>query len=622
MACPDVNIPAAAFEIAVALSVLDDADGKATELMDKVGVELAKVFLQIEVLMNAPDVEERSELNLIKKLVERMRKIMGNLSPRCDQVGRCLDTQGESEETLWDEAVGLNNPWLQAQLRACRGDYRNRLTKVKALSEFGGAVHRFLAGGQFPQLPKLLGDHGIIDEEHVVESHALFERLNIASAAFAGNRDRWERVPLSLQPFFDAPRKPDEGDRYLQERMERVYSQAGDLDHLDGFGDVIDWKKLEKLVLADRLAEIGWTRAEYQAFMCQYIKAWPTIEDARAKVRRRQGDSAMVDMRLNRPTCKGNADVTEPMRSLSVEDAIIAGRAAQRIQSVARGREARLRVNASDVKVMRSMQPNVPGRNRAPMGVEQPARPGLLSDAAAHNLSIDPALQPFQAAGLVDALAEHEFPHGTGMNRWDVRPGNYARSVVDAGGTVAGAHSGGTAFTLFGLQLLTGPRHLDVAGVSPEAQAAKREYVYAVGLMAMSFMNFGAYHSFLETFPIADALAGDVPFFEGSVGPLFHGSAAQTYSSIADKIDEFCTNAGPKARAFLSIYHTAVEQPSLAPRALGGNAADLHSMILLSDAAKPAAPVGPARPKTEQQQGSAPAQQQPKTKKSGICSLM
>jgi len=168
------------------------------------------------------------------------------------------------------------------------------------------------------------------------------------------------------------------------------------------------------------------------------------------------------------------------------------------------------------------------------------------------------------------------------MNRWDVRPGKYAQSVVNAGGAVAGAQSAGTAYTLFGLQLLTGTNHLDVASASAANQ--KQEYVYAVGLLVASFMNFGAYHSFCETFPIVQAMATDTPFFEGSAGPVYTGEAANTYSSIVKEISEY-TTIGSNVKAYLSAYESASKQPSLAPRSLGGDG-NLHAAILISDDAK------------------------------------
>ena len=71
---------------------------------------------------------------------------------------------------------------------------------------------------------------------------------------------------------------------------------------------------------------------------------------------------------------------------------------------------------------------------------------------------------------------------------------SYAKGGWLNGLPAAGSHSGGTVDILLALDCLSG-----------ESLFGNRDVVIPAGLLISSFMNFGGYHSFNETFPIAQA---------------------------------------------------------------------------------------------------------------------
>lgn len=117
-------------------------------------------------------------------------------------------------------------------------------------------------------------------------------------------------------------------------------------------------------------------------------------------------------------------------------------------------------------------------------------RPGNLSEETFERMP-----DAFRRLGLIDLLEEKAVSHGTGVNRWDLH-GTYARESTLSNLPVAGGHSSGAVDILLALDTL-----------SDETICGNQEVVMSTGLLISAFMNFGAYHSFVETFPIAQAFA-------------------------------------------------------------------------------------------------------------------
>jgi len=130
------------------------------------------------------------------------------------------------------------------------------------------------------------------------------------------------------------------------------------------------------------------------------------------------------------------------------------------------------------------------GIRRANQPIEDDARPGILSEFAVQFMP-----EPFRLAGLELQLSSHKFSHGTGLNRWNP-VGSYARESRAHSLPVAGSHSGGAANLFVGLNCL-----------SVEPILGKKDVAEQMGLLFSSFTIFGGYHTIVETFPIAQAVA-------------------------------------------------------------------------------------------------------------------
>lgn len=162
-------------------------------------------------------------------------------------------------------------------------------------------------------------------------------------------------------------------------------------------------------------------------------------------------------------------------------------------------------------------------------------RPGNVSE---YGLARMP--QAFKKAGLPHLMKEKAFFHGTGVNRWDLT-GTYARESWLHGLPSAGAHSGGTVDILLALDCL-----------SDESIFGNRDTVLQSGLLISSFMNFGGYHSFNETFPIAQAYANGERFVVNGSRP-----APALYASFAEATHHYAPQAHERVSAFQDAYHTA-----------------------------------------------------------------
>lgn len=132
------------------------------------------------------------------------------------------------------------------------------------------------------------------------------------------------------------------------------------------------------------------------------------------------------------------------------------------------------------------------GMPRLGQDINDSQRPGLLGES-----SLDKIPEAFNK--LRDQLDAHKFEHGSGLNRWQLT-GSYPKASWDQNMPAAGAHSGGTSDIFLALNCL-----------GKDTIFGQRK-ASDLGLLISSFMNFGGYHSFVETFPISQAVAADVTF--------------------------------------------------------------------------------------------------------------
>lgn len=164
------------------------------------------------------------------------------------------------------------------------------------------------------------------------------------------------------------------------------------------------------------------------------------------------------------------------------------------------------------------------GMKRLGQAIDDHTRPGLLTEYALEHIP-----EQFKTENLLGKLQQKGFEHGKGVDRWLVT-GQYARDSWDNDLPAAGAHSGTTADTFLAVNCL---------GEQPIF--GNRDVAEAVGILISSFMNFGGYHSFVETFPIAQAVAEDKQF-EVEVGPKQKNNL---YADFADAVERF---GGSKAK--------------------------------------------------------------------------
>ncbi|WP_215781988.1 hypothetical protein [Paludibacterium sp. B53371] len=127
---------------------------------------------------------------------------------------------------------------------------------------------------------------------------------------------------------------------------------------------------------------------------------------------------------------------------------------------------------------------------------------------------------PYQQLGMEGLLDRHRLFHGTGVNRWQLF-GTSALESSQKGLPAAGAQSGGTCDILLALHSL-----------SDKSLYGQAHVVMPATLGIAAFMNFGAYHTFAETFPIGEAMAEKHPFV-----PSQHSPSARR-SELYDRVQQ------------------------------------------------------------------------------------
>lgn len=550
------NVGAGAFELGTALAILDETSvSKGSGILDEVASSLGRALATAEekfatatesvdlnsnvlewhakhpkcAIQSGLDTPEDVKEALLGNVRCKFQAAFGNGS---DQLGRCRAGyfSGMSAESCKDISL-KNGDWLHQALSTRIGNtdskhsvpaWEHRLTKVKAIAEFGSVVSFNLmqncrdpeathTSGKpcYRDIPKYLAEIGV---HNASDLFATFETHEIASAAFQKNRTRWERVPTALQHWFDAATFDE-----LERRHELVYR---DLDNND-VNYVVQWESVEQA------AAVGALDMEtYDRVMDQLTKNWDEVRDERTHFVRAARETA----------AKKNLSATET----PIED----------IENFWSQEVAKKLAGLGGKRVQKEND-NVPERTGAPqMDFEgsMPLRPGVLSDDAFKALDSCPQFRAFQQLGFIGTVQDHEYAHGTAVNRWDVRPGAYGGSVVAAGGVVAGAHSAGTAYTLFGAALLKNNR----------GNLLEND-IYAMGLYAFAFMTFGGYHTALETFPIVQSLASGEAFCDKSRGPVFDGVAEIVYVDILKQIeDQMSQKVSIQVEKLLGAYEAAL----------------------------------------------------------------
>ena len=157
--------------------------------------------------------------------------------------------------------------------------------------------------------------------------------------------------------------------------------------------------------------------------------------------------------------------------------------------------------------------------------------PGLLGDSSQKLIP-----QAFKALGLQHAIDTHLFEHGSGLNRWQLT-GTYAKQSWNNSLPAAGSQSAGTTSFFSSVNCLN---EESIFG-SPEALKA--------GLLVASFMNFGGYHSFIESFPIAQAIATNTKF-----ETIVTAAQQDLYSHIEHTV---AMNGSPSATSLVQQYALA-----------------------------------------------------------------
>ncbi|AZE56855.1 hypothetical protein C4K03_4717 [Pseudomonas synxantha] len=122
-------------------------------------------------------------------------------------------------------------------------------------------------------------------------------------------------------------------------------------------------------------------------------------------------------------------------------------------------------------------------------------RPFTMSEMDMENVP-----EVYAQLGIAEMLGQYAMLHGTGINRWQPF-GTFAMENSLQGLPSAGAQSGGTCDILLAINTLT-----------PERIYGNAELALPAGLGIAAFMNFGGYHTFAETFPIAEAAAANHPY--------------------------------------------------------------------------------------------------------------
>ncbi len=163
------------------------------------------------------------------------------------------------------------------------------------------------------------------------------------------------------------------------------------------------------------------------------------------------------------------------------------------------------------------------------------SRPFTMSEADMENVP-----QSYSQQGLTGMLEQFSMLHGVGINRWQPF-GTFAMESNLKGLPSAGAQSGSTCDVLLALNTL-----------SPERIYGSEKALDA-GLGIAAFMNFGGYHTFAETFPIAESVAANRPYVPTNL-------AATNQVDLYQRIETAAQRASPQAAKQLAQFRQSHAQ--------------------------------------------------------------
>lgn len=163
-------------------------------------------------------------------------------------------------------------------------------------------------------------------------------------------------------------------------------------------------------------------------------------------------------------------------------------------------------------------------------------RPFTMSEADMENVP-----QAYSQQGLTGMLEQFSMLHGVGINRWQPF-GTFAMESNLKGLPCAGAQSGSTCDVLLALNTL-----------SPEKIYGNEPLALSAGLGIAAFMNFGGYHTFAETFPIAESVAANRPYVPTNL-------AATNQQDLYQRIETATQSASPQAAIQLAQFRQSHAQ--------------------------------------------------------------
>lgn len=176
------------------------------------------------------------------------------------------------------------------------------------------------------------------------------------------------------------------------------------------------------------------------------------------------------------------------------------------------------------------------GMKRQGQDMDDPNRPGLVGKSG-----IELIPEAFKNTHLLESIKSHELSHGSGVNRWQLH-GSYAIDSWDHDFPAAGVHSGGASDILLAFNCMD------------EKSIFGNKQTMSLGLLISSFMNFGGYHSFIETFPIALAAANNT---------TFKVAVIKAQQNLYDELAAVARKSSPEASEeiikYLEAYKAAIK---------------------------------------------------------------
>lgn len=167
-------------------------------------------------------------------------------------------------------------------------------------------------------------------------------------------------------------------------------------------------------------------------------------------------------------------------------------------------------------------------------------RPFTMSELDMENVP-----QAYSQQGFNGMLEQFSMLHGNGINRWQPF-GTFTLESNQLGLPSAGGPSGGVCDILLALNTLNAkPIYGDPQLVLP------------AGLGIAAFMNFGGYHTFAETFPIAEAVAANRPYVPTNLAAT---NQKDLYKRIEDAAYGASDQGSRQIACFRQIHNQVQEQ--------------------------------------------------------------